>query len=792
MKMEMAVPAPMRGRVRDVFVSRNVQVLAGAPLFRLESDEADGDGTADAGQEQIDLDAFAGAATASADEIVYAFVLGFDVDPARARAQVDSGALSDQAAIAVLGAFADLCSLSPERQDLGQDVERGTVTSSREYFNTFLRSLDAEREGLPAWFVDRLSRAVARYGIDGLDPSDELAASLLRIFVAQQRRDDQIPVVMEVLDRQESPIPGLRETLDRLIEATRRRHPSIASMSRTVRYSLFDRPVIDGVRSDVSATMRQLAAELAHPSGPSGSDASDTSDRLVACPLPLGPIFAEGGLFADTETPGPLLEVLTRRYYRIRALGPMTVERVDDHDVLRGSYAHHDRTVHIIAVRSGADDLPAALRSVASAAASVPSSDNAVADVYLPLTASSPTDVDALAGEIGTLLRSTDLPASVRRVSLIPSHPRTRMAVLTFRRADSGGLRPYWMESEGDVPASTDPTMFDEDIKFRGLHPMIARRLQMWRLENFEISPLPATGDVHLFDCVARTGPPDRRLIAVAEVRDVTPVRDEHGNVIALPEVEHVLVGCLDALRDARSRLPGAEGLEWNRIMLYVWPVVDLPPDAFDAVARRLAPLTEGLGLEQVVVSGSLASGGSDPVEAVVRIGYEPGHGVTVRLTEPPTEAMQPLDDYTRKLVQMRRRGLTYPYELLPALCGADGSFVEHDLDDARRARAGRSSGRRKHRWRRGRCRVDPDRSASRGRHARGRPRRPDQGDGVDRRTRMRPAARGDRPRRRTRRADRMVRPVGGRQDRHGFGQREPRLGGPGVAAPGGAHPTRR
>ena len=387
MKMEMAVPAPMRGRVRDVFVSRNVQVLAGAPLFRLESDEADGDGTADAGQEQIDLDAFAGAATASADEIVYAFVLGFDVDPARARAQVDSGALSDQAAIAVLGAFADLCSLSPERQDLGQDVERGTVTSSREYFNTFLRSLDAEREGLPAWFVDRLSRAVARYGIDGLDPSDELAASLLRIFVAQQRRDDQIPVVMEVLDRQESPIPGLRETLDRLIEATRRRHPSIASMSRTVRYSLFDRPVIDGVRSDVSATMRQLAAELAHPSGPIGSDASDTSDRLVACPLPLGPIFAEGGLFADTGTPGPLLEVLTRRYYRIRALGPMTVERVDDHDVLRGSYAHHDRTVHIIAVRAGADDLPAALRSVASAAASVPSSDNAVADVYLPLTA---------------------------------------------------------------------------------------------------------------------------------------------------------------------------------------------------------------------------------------------------------------------------------------------------------------------------------------------------------------------------------------------------------------------
>ncbi len=117
--------------------------------------------------------------------------------------------------------------------------------------------------------------------------------------------------------------------------------------------------------------------------------------------------------------------------------------------------------------------------------------------------------------------------------------------------------------------------------------------------------------------------------------------------------------------------------------MLYVWPVVDLPPDAFDAVARRLAPLTEGLGLEQVVVSGSVGQAAPTPVEAVMRIGYEPGRGVTIRLTEPPTEAMQPLDDYTRKLVQMRRRGLTYPYELIPALCGVDGSFVEHDLDEA-------------------------------------------------------------------------------------------------------------
>ena len=53
-----------------------------------------------------------------------------------------------------------------------------------------------------------------------------------------------------------------------------------------------------------------------------------------------------------------------------------------------------------------------------------------------------------------------------------------------------------------------------------------------------------------------------------------------------------------------------------------------------------------------------------------MRLGYEAGRGLTMRLTEPPTAPMQPLDDYTRKLIQTRRRGLVYPYELVPLLSG--------------------------------------------------------------------------------------------------------------------------
>ena len=232
------------------------------------------------------------------------------------------------------------------------------------------------------------------------------------------------------------------------------------------------------------------------------------------------------------------------------------------------------------------------------------------------------------------------------------------------------------------MAASTAVDEFEEDIKFRGMHPMIARRLHMWRLRNFEIRRLPALPDVFLFECVARNNPSDVRLVAVAEVRDLTPIYDERGRIVALPEVEHLLAACLDGIRQEYGERAGRVRLEWNRVMLFVWPVVEIPLDDLDAVVRRLASHTEGLGIEQVVVQGRLAPGGGEPVEMVMRLGYETGKGLTMRFTEPPAVPMQPLDDYNQKVIAARRRGMVYPYELIHLLAGEGGTFVEHDLDD--------------------------------------------------------------------------------------------------------------
>ena len=126
-----------------------------------------------------------------------------------------------------------------------------------------------------------------------------------------------------------------------------------------------------------------------------------------------------------------------------------------------------------------------------------------------------------------------------------------------------------------------------------------------------------------------------------------------------------------------------------------------------------------------------------------MRLGYEPGRGLTVRLTEPPTAPMQPLDDYTRKLIQTRRRGLVYPYELVPLLRGRR-RHVRRARPRRRRPTGRRSTGAP------GQNRAGvvvgvvthADRALPRGHDPGGRARRPDQGDGLDHRGRVPPAAR--------------------------------------------------
>lgn len=88
---------------------------------------------------------------------------------------------------------------------------------------------------------------------------------------------------------------------------------------------------------------------------------------------------------------------------------------------------------------------------------------------------------------------------------------------------------------------------------------MIAVRLNLWRLSNFKLERLLSAEDIYLFHAVAHENAKDERLIALAEVRDLTPARNSEGRVIGYPLMENQLAQSLADIRHRPTRRPGAE-----------------------------------------------------------------------------------------------------------------------------------------------------------------------------------------------------------------------------------------
>ena len=685
MKMEMTVVATHGGRVREVLVAGSTHVEAGAPLMSVEPLIIEDVAAPDAPRIGF------GAAAAAADlgararargylDALRSLIMGFDVTVEEARRLVgefqrarnelapdDSELLHSE--LEILTIFADLAELSrnwaaAEREDLDEE-EGERVRSPREHFRSYLHSLDVEREGLPDVFVARLARALAHYGVHALESGPELEEAVYRIFLAHQRARSQVPAVMALLDQRLQHAEALpeplrdefHETLDRLIVAAQVRYPAIGEFARSVRFRVFDRPVIEDARARVLAAAReQLRYLAAYPDAP---DHAERIDALVASPEPLIPLLAER--IGGREGHGPLLELLTRRYYKIVPLQELRSLHRDGRQLLTARYSLDGRWVGLIATLAEASELPAVAASVA-ALASHPSAAESVVDLYLHRS-EPPPDADTMAAELGEALNGTQLPRAVRRVSVaVGSQAGAPVHHFTFRTVE-GVLR--------------------EDRVTRELHPMIARRLHLWRLARFELTRVPAAEDVHLFHCVARENPSDERLVALAEVRDLTPVRDAAGRLTGLPEPERVLAACLDGIRREQAQRPPSRRLHGNRVLLYVWPSIEVPLDELIAVTRTLAPITAGLGLEEVLIEARVPAPPDDELRTMVLgFSYQPGVGVTLSVAQPPTDPLPTLDEYAQKALRARRRGTVYPYELVPVLAGAGGTFTEYDLDD--------------------------------------------------------------------------------------------------------------
>ena len=365
------------------------------------------------------------------------------------------------------------------------------------------------------------------------------------MFLAHRRASAHVPVVSELLQwrlRDPESLPedardGYRQVIDQLVSATQLRHPAIGDLARQVQYRCFDAPLIARERA---RAQQQVRAELDNLSADPEARAAQI-DAIVASGEPILGVFAE-------RHHAVMLEVMTRRYYQIRPLQRVQAFERGGRPVLTAEYDHDGHDYMIIAtVARGTDS--AAGTDLRQLVDSLPANRTVLIDLYV----TSETSEDEGGGPDARAGRIRD------KLGIIP---RTvgRVAVAVRRPDGTEGDEPAWFTFYG-APGSGEAV---EDRTQRGLHPMVAERLGLWRLSAFELTRLPAAPDVHLFRVQGREVPDDQRLIALADVRDLTVLRDA-GRPDPRPAADRAHPRRLPgqpALRPLRRPRPGEAGLE--------------------------------------------------------------------------------------------------------------------------------------------------------------------------------------------------------------------------------------
>ncbi len=486
MKMETVLRAPFRARVRELPVSVGSQVETGAPLLRLEplgDQDEEAEAAEAAGTADIELPAEPAASAAGRAERglqdLRSLLLGFDVDPQdegrtlagylAARAELaESGELGESgrplaAEVELLQMFADLSELTRNTPG-GEDIRAGhPVHSAREYFHSYLQSLDVDRAGLPETFQGRLRRVLGHYGVTDTERSPELEEAVFRIFLAQQRASADVAIVSALLREwltEAPPAESLREeaglALEHLVAATQVRYPSVSDLARGVVFRWFAQPLLRRARAEAYARVRENLRYLDR-----NPDAPDRAERIAAMVAVSEPLVRLLGrrIGRPGTDPAPLLEVMTRRYYGSKGLSDVRSRHVAGCTFVT---AEHVEPARVVTTAVDFARLPDAVRAVGELAASAPPGAHVVADIYVRWAGQ--PDVDAMAARLGEVITAQPLPARVDRITTTVAGGDGALMHhhFTFRRGPAGaGLAGAGLAGFGGGPADPRPAPAD-------------------------------------------------------------------------------------------------------------------------------------------------------------------------------------------------------------------------------------------------------------------------------------------------------------------------------------------
>ncbi|RME76122.1 MAG: hypothetical protein D6785_14110 [Planctomycetota bacterium] len=684
MKMEMPFYAPQDGRIKKILVSPNTQVASGEPLIIIEEE---GEAKKEKKEASLPFDFSSSSKQPKGKEfITYAtqelkrLFLGFDlgakdVKPLLEQIPKALEEWKENSPSMLVQSLKELLHLYIHTEDIfsGEYFEenQSETLSPKTHLFLYLTWFQEEGQGLPPIFLDTLKKALFHYHITDLKPQQELRRAIVYLFRSNQQKKIKNFVVLEILrlllenpnwiPRKES--KEFRTLVQKIISLNQKKDSILYNLGRQVLYALFDSRLLERRRRKIFFKVEDSINKL------ETCQSDMERSTLISWIVNVAPSLQGWLVQKLREKPNlknDILEILLRRLYRHYHLYNLYHVGEEEDTICVATIEENNETAQVALQVQHDSACLKGLQNLSELAKNLENG-HVVGDILLHSAPERERDKES--AYFCDLLAQTSFPKQVKRICIMVHYEDRPIRSYTYLAREEG----KWKENRF----------------LRDIHPSVNRRLEFWRFENFEMERLPSREEIYLFKGRAKENPKDERLFVVGEIRDLAPFKDNQGRIIQLPHVENVLFEAFEALRNQLSKRTNPRTLNWNRVILYIWPPVLISKKEVEEMVRRVAPITEGLDLEKVVFRVKMRESSKNiPKDTVLQIrlgGGEPA----ILYTTPTDSLIQPMGKYHQKVLWAKQRGMMYPYELIKLLTPKEGStsdfpegdFVELDLN---------------------------------------------------------------------------------------------------------------
>jgi acetyl/propionyl-CoA carboxylase alpha subunit/acetyl-CoA carboxylase carboxyltransferase component len=573
--------------------------------------------------------------------------------------------------------FADLERLFTRRQSLSEQGE--LLPSNNAQLRTFVRRMRAAGSGLDETFLAKIEAALTHYGISELEYSDLLEIAILRMFAAQATPELRFRLAGAVLQRVLSLVDlgldfrgeaGLEAALTRIASLRGQVPDSVSDAALSATYRIFQRPELERA---AERTIAQLETWLA------GAERSPAPPDALLHEISRAPrrrfLEIEGWLTSESGAKrGIALAAIVRRLYVPRLPSNSSANR-EGGESLRLELSDGDVVLARVSTRENAEADARALLEQARA--------ERRPRIELLVSSASAEQRSANRSHVIEAVQAALSGVSVSglRFTLSLLAPGEAALHETWQSAprNEGGPRP---------------------LELWGMHPEAAQRVDLSRYQSFHLERLNATDDFYCFYGKSRDLPDDERIFVLADVLE-RPAQDAADTALYIPIFERAFHEAARTLRVLLSTRDPGRRLQWNRVVLFLANPMLLDRRTAQSLAQRLHPATRHLGLERVTVRMRVIDPArpKHPSEVELIVSDLSGAGIDVTWREPHRAPLVPVSEYVRRVVNAKRRGLIYPYEIIRTLAVAEdqtsqrvgrnggaspvlprGSFAEYDL----------------------------------------------------------------------------------------------------------------